>query len=98
MRTTNRQLTFDLVLAALSVAAQRQSHAQTTEAAPANQNSILTEVVVTAERRTERLMDVPRSVQAFSPEALDQKVIHNIDDLSRVAHGGFVQCNGMSAS
>jgi len=98
MRTTSRQLTFAIVLAALSVAAQRQSQAQTTEAAPANQNSTLTEVVVTAERRTERLKDVPMSVQAFSPQTLDEKGIHNIDDLSRVAPGVTFLRNGMSAS
>jgi len=72
MRTFSRQLTFAIALAALGVAGQRQSHAQTTEAAPSNQNSTLTEVVVTAERRTENVMDVPMSVQAFSPELLDQ--------------------------
>jgi iron complex outermembrane recepter protein len=98
MRTTIRQLAFAIVLAALSVAGQRQSHAQTAEAAPANQNSTLTEVVVTAERRTEKLMDVPMSVEAFSPEVLDQKGIHNIDDLSRIAPGVTFLRNGMSSS
>ncbi len=98
MRTFSRQLTFAIALAALGVAGQRQSHAQTTEAAPSNQNSTLTEVVVTAERRTENVMDVPMSVQAFSPELLDQKGLHNIDDLSRVAPGVTFLRNGMSAS
>jgi iron complex outermembrane recepter protein len=98
MRTISRQLTFAIVLAALSVAGQRLSQAQTAEAAPANQNSTLTEVVVTAERRSEKLMDVPMSVEAFSTEALDQKGVHNIDDLSRVAPGVTFLRNGMSSS
>jgi iron complex outermembrane recepter protein len=101
MRTKNRQVrrfSLTVVLVTLCAAVQELSLAQTADTTAANPNSALTEVVVTAERRTERLMDVPMSVQAFSPEALDEKGIHNIDDLSRVAPGVTFLRNGMSAS
>jgi iron complex outermembrane recepter protein len=98
MKTTSRQLAFAMLLAVLSTAGQRESRAQTADTTAANPNSALQEVVVTAERRTERLMDVPMSIQAFSPEALDQKGLHNIDDLSRVAPGVTFLRNGMSSS
>ncbi|MGH7707392.1 MAG: TonB-dependent receptor domain-containing protein, partial [Vulcanimicrobiaceae bacterium] len=76
------------------------------QAAPVTQNEqtskkkpvYLEEVVVTAERRTERLMDVPMSVTAFSQGALDEKGLHNIDDLSRVSPGVSLLRNGVSAS
>ena len=98
MTTTSRQLAFAIVLTALGVAGERESRAQTADTTSANPNSALTEVVVTAERRTEKLMDVPMSVEAFSPQTLDQKGIHNIDDLSRVAPGVTFLRNGMSSS
>ena len=98
MKTTSRQLAFAMLFAVLSTAGQRESRAQTADTTAANPNSALQEVVVTAERRTERLMDVPMSIQAFSPEALDQKGLHNIDDLSRVAPGVTFLRNGMSSS
>jgi outer membrane receptor protein involved in Fe transport len=47
----------------------------------------LDEIIVTATRRQERLMDVPMSVQAFSQEKLDAEGLHNIDDLSRASPG-----------
>ncbi len=42
----------------------------------------LEEVVVTAQRRTERLATVPISVAAYSAKELERSQIHNIQDLS----------------
>jgi outer membrane receptor protein involved in Fe transport len=107
MRTTIQPIwpfVTTVLLAMLCAAASQSGRAQTAEAGAAaasastSSSAELQEVVVTAERRTERLMDVPMSVQAFSPEALDQKGLHNIDDLSRVAPGVTFLRNGMSAS
>jgi|HubBroStandDraft_1064217.scaffolds.fasta_scaffold00044_84 iron complex outermembrane receptor protein len=58
----------------------------------------LEEIVVTAQRRTERLMDVPMSIQAFSQESLDQQGVRSVDDLTRVAPGVTFLRNGMSSS
>ncbi len=66
--------------------------------APAADTGELGEIVVTAQRRTERLQDVPMSIQAFSQEALDQQGIRSVDDLTRVAPGVTFIRNGMSSS
>jgi len=58
----------------------------------------LGEVVVTAQRRSERLMDVPMSIQAFSQQNLDQQGVRSVDDLTRVAPGVTFLRNGMSSS
>jgi iron complex outermembrane receptor protein len=58
----------------------------------------LGEIVVTAQRRAERLMDVPMSIQAFSQESLDQQGVRSVDDLTRVAPGVTFLRNGMSSS
>jgi iron complex outermembrane recepter protein len=58
----------------------------------------LEEIVVTAQRRSERLMDVPMSIQAFSQESLDQQGVRSVDDLTRVAPGVTFLRNGMSSS
>ncbi len=42
----------------------------------------LEEVVVTAERREERLQDVPISISAFSQEKMDTQGLRDIDDLT----------------
>jgi outer membrane receptor protein involved in Fe transport len=86
------------LLVVLGTASQRVSWAQAGEASSAGSSSELKEVVVTAERRTEKLMDVPMSVTALSQEAIEAKGLHNIDDLSRVAPGVTFFRNGMSAS
>ncbi len=58
----------------------------------------LEEIVVTAQRRSERLMDVPMSITAFGQEKLDQQGLRTIDDLTRVAPGVTFLRNGMSSS
>jgi iron complex outermembrane receptor protein len=58
----------------------------------------LSEVVVTATRREERLQDVPISVTAFSQEKLDAQGLHNIDDLTRLSPGIAFQRKGICSS
>src|SRR5690242_16620288 len=62
-------------LAASNVAAQESG-------APA-----LDEIVVTAQRREEKLSDVPLSISAFSQENLDARGVRNIDDIARLTPG-----------
>jgi iron complex outermembrane recepter protein len=98
MPSRTRRLAFGTTLAALGVAAPGLGSAQTTESGTTAANQGLQEVVVTAQRRTEKLMDVPMSITALSQDVLDEKGLHNIDDLSRVAPGVTFLRNGMSAS
>ncbi len=58
----------------------------------------LEEIVVTAERRTQRLEDVPISVAAFSQEKLDSQGVRSIDDIARLTPGLNFQRNGGSAN
>ena len=52
------------------------------------------EVVVTAEKREERLIDVPISIAAMSSEELQQRAITNIDDLTLAVPGIFSTSTG----
>jgi iron complex outermembrane receptor protein len=56
--------------AALAAGAANAQHADGAAAKPAAAEGAVSEVVVTAQRRAERVMDVPLSVSAFSAEAL----------------------------
>ena len=47
----------------------------------------LEEVVVTSQRRTERLQDVPISVSAYSQQALDNQGVRDIQDVARLTPG-----------
>jgi outer membrane receptor protein involved in Fe transport len=58
----------------------------------------LEEIVVTAERRSQRLEDVPISVAAFSQEKLDSQGVRSIDDIARLTPGLNFQRNGGSAN
>jgi outer membrane receptor protein involved in Fe transport len=58
----------------------------------------LGEIIVTAQRREERLQEVPISVSAFSQQLLDQQGLRNMDDLTRLTPGVTFQRNGMGTS
>jgi iron complex outermembrane recepter protein len=58
----------------------------------------LEEIVVTAQRREERLQDVPVSVTAFSQETLDRQGLRSIDDLTRLSPGIVFLRNGISSN
>jgi outer membrane receptor protein involved in Fe transport len=47
----------------------------------------LDEIVVTAQRREEKLSDVPLSISAFSQENLDARGVRNVDDIARLTPG-----------
>lgn len=49
------------------------------------------EVVVTAQKRTQRLRDVPMSVAVLSPQVLAQNQIRNLDDLLGVVPGVTIE-------
>jgi iron complex outermembrane recepter protein len=58
----------------------------------------LEEVVVTSQRRAERLQDVPISVSAFSQEKLDSQGLRSIDDVTQLTPGVTFERNGLSAA
>src|SRR5579883_2934731 len=83
-------------LGATALVTPPASHADT---APANADTgTLEQIVVTAQRRTERLQDVPMSITTFSEEKIDQQGLRTIDDLSRLSPGVTFIRNGMSSS
>src|SRR5687768_13580237 len=47
----------------------------------------LEEITVTAQRRLERLTDVPVSISAYSQERIDQQGVKSIDDIARLTPG-----------
>lgn len=80
----------------LTIAASNTStaHAQQVEApqAPAADNDAT--IVVTAQRRSEKLVDVPLSINALSDRALTSAGVINVPDLSKVAPGVTMQTTG----
>ncbi|HWS70185.1 MAG TPA: TonB-dependent receptor [Steroidobacteraceae bacterium] len=58
----------------------------------------LQEIVVTAQRREERLQDVPVSVSAYSQEKLDAQGLRSMDDLTRLTPGVAFLRNGTASS
>ncbi|MDB5971885.1 MAG: hypothetical protein JWQ90_4335 [Hydrocarboniphaga sp.] len=69
----------------------------TAEAAPAGAeasgsgNRLIEEVIVSAQRRDERLQDVPISVQAFTGEKLDALGVKKVEDLPALTPGLVLQ-------
>jgi iron complex outermembrane recepter protein len=69
---------------------------QTPTSAPAS--SGLEEIVVTSQRREERLQDVPISVSAFTQEKMDAQGIRSVDDLTASTPGVNFERMGLSAA
>jgi iron complex outermembrane receptor protein len=93
----SNEMKFSLLTVAMAFASTFAPGAGAADATPATSGA-LQEIVVTAQRRTERLEDVPMSIQAFSQEKLDQQGLRTIDDLSRLTPGITFLRNGMSSS
>ena len=63
------------------------------------QGDILEEITVTAQRREEKLLNVPISVTAFSPERIDAQGVRSIDDIARLTPGiTFTRGDGRNAA
>jgi outer membrane receptor protein involved in Fe transport len=59
----------------------------------------LEEITVTAQRRLERLTDVPVSISAYSQERIDQQGVKSIDDIARLTPGiTFNRSDGRNAA
>lgn len=57
------------------------------QAAPKARGRVLEEITVTAQRREESIRDVPISIQAFSPDALEARGVSDTTDLMKVVPG-----------
>ena len=84
-------LAFALTLALTTSAIAQEAPADTRTAA-ANQsasgyNSGLDEIIVTAQKRSETIKDVPYSVSAIGQEQIEQQHILNIEDITRSLPG-----------
>src|SRR5215472_9484547 len=79
---------------AIVLAAPSDLTAPADQAATAADTGALAEVVVTAERRTERLQDVPITVQAITGEQLAQLHVTNFDDLLKYTPNVTFSGNG----
>ena len=93
-RASPAVLTATAALVCLSPAVPLLAQTSDTESAAAG----LSEVVVTATRREERLKDVPISVAVFSQAKIDEQGLRNIDDLTRLSPGIAFQRNGNGSS
>jgi iron complex outermembrane receptor protein len=81
---TLRAMASVAVAIALSVAVTGLLGAPARAATAVDQNSGLEEVVVTAQRREERLQDVPISLTVFNQATMDVQGMRSIDDISRL--------------
>jgi iron complex outermembrane receptor protein len=75
-----------LVIAAV-LSANAQAQAPSQDQAQAGAPPVLEEVVVTATRRSERLINVPMSIDALSSNELTKKQIFDVKDISQLAPG-----------
>ena len=80
----NRYRTSVFALASCSVLALAASAAAQTTSTPPSGTKVQ-EVVVTAQKRAERVQDVPQSVNVIGRQQLERQQINNIFDLSKVA-------------
>jgi outer membrane receptor protein involved in Fe transport len=80
------------------MAAMPRVYAAETTAPPAADTGALTEVVVTAEKRTENLQDVPLSITAISTEKLAQLGVQDFDDYVKYLPSVAYQTTGAGFS
>ena len=70
------------------------SDQQTSQTAPTANGSKLEEVVVTSERRSENIEQVPISLTALSPKAMDDLHVQGFDDLAALVPGLVISTIG----
>ncbi|WP_375269139.1 TonB-dependent receptor [Phenylobacterium sp.] len=73
--------------AATALLSAQPAAAQEAQGSQANQASVLEEVVVTAQRRSESLQDVPVTVTAFGAEQVEEARIRQVADVAGLTPG-----------
>jgi outer membrane receptor protein involved in Fe transport len=74
-----------MLVAATATPAWAQDDAQGEAAQPASTDAEGESIIVTAQRRAQRLQDVPVAVSAFSATALDERAVSDVSQLSGIA-------------
>jgi iron complex outermembrane receptor protein len=82
--------------AAAALTASTAASAQEAAAAAAGDEAGVEEIVATAQRRTERLENVPMAVTALSSAALDRANVTGIQELGRITPGVQINFGGVS--
>ncbi|MDB5460603.1 MAG: TonB-dependent receptor, partial [Caulobacteraceae bacterium] len=72
------------------------AHAQSAAPAGNEPAAQIQEIVVTATRRQERLLDVPISISAYDEQALDRRGVRDVASLSAMTPGLTFQSTGVS--
>ncbi|MBU6266602.1 MAG: TonB-dependent receptor [Sphingomonadales bacterium] len=93
-RNTRKAWRLALLASALTfgpIGAAGTAFAQQQPAASSDQD-----IIVTAQRRSERLEDVPASVAVVLPETLAKAGVNNLQDIGRIAPGVQVNQSGLS--
>lgn len=80
-----------LAASATAFGAQAQ---QAARPAPAAGQNVIQEVVVTAQRRNERLEDVPMSITAITPQEIAKSGVTSIHELARITPGAQINLAG----
>jgi outer membrane receptor protein involved in Fe transport len=96
---TNRFLAGSAVIALVAVFAAGPALAQSADTNADSRNEAAlneSDIVVTAQRREERLIDVPISIVAISGRELEKRKLVSIDELANVVPGLAIQSNGES--
>jgi iron complex outermembrane recepter protein len=74
-------------VSALALMGPAMAMAQNAPPQRSARSASLEEIVVTATRREENLLEVPLSIAAYTQESLDQKGVRTIEDLARITPG-----------
>jgi len=90
MRHQTRMLAGTALACALGAAAQSASAAEVPGAAAAEPAAIA-ELVVTAQRREESILEVPASIEAFDQAAIQRLGIKDVSDVIRLTPGLFIR-------
>src|SRR5688572_9545324 len=85
-------------LTVMAAAAMQASAQQATVPAEEDSGSMITEIVVTASRREERLSDVPLSISAFTDETMQALGVKGIADIEAFTPGLTLQGTSTSGT
>lgn len=86
--------TFAMALASGIVPANAQNPSSQSDSQTSTGEAFGGDIVVTAQRRDERLRDVPISIAALSSEVMDQRRVMSISDLTNAVPGLVVTAGG----
>jgi iron complex outermembrane receptor protein len=94
----NSPVTRGVSLVVMAAAALQASAQQATESAGEAVGPMISEVVVTASRREERLSDVPLSISAFTEETMQALGVKGIEDIEAFTPGLTLQGTSTSGT